>query len=59
MSNGKKTIKTQEKGYIPRALALDILDDVVCRNASPDDRLELYLKKKKLSRFTKRGYRSM
>ena len=45
MSNGKKTIKPQEKGYIPRALALDILDDVVRRNASPDDRLELYLKK--------------
>ena len=46
MSSGKKTIKPQEKGYIPRALALDILDDVVRRNASPDDKLELYLKKK-------------
>mgnify|MGYP001177435853 CR=1 FL=1 len=45
MSPSKKTVKPQEKGYIPRALALDILDEVVCKNVSPDDRLEFYLKK--------------
>ena len=45
MSPTKKTVKSQEKGYIPRALALDILDEVVRKNVSPDDRLEFYLKK--------------
>ena len=45
MSPAKKIIKHQEKGYIPRALALDILDEVVRKNVSPDDRLEFYLKK--------------
>ena len=45
MSPTKKTVKPQEKGYIPRELALDILDEVVRRNVSPDDRLEFYLKK--------------
>ena len=45
MSPVKKIIKHQEKGYIPRALALDILDEVVRKNLSPDDRLEFYLKK--------------
>ena len=46
MSNGKKTVKPQEKGYIPRALALDILDDVVRRNASHIISLWFYSKKK-------------
>ncbi|MBU92049.1 MAG: hypothetical protein CML88_00775, partial [Rhodobiaceae bacterium] len=41
----KKTIKTQEKGYISRELALEILDEVVRKNVSPDERLEFYLKK--------------
>ena len=45
MSPAKKIIKHQEKGYIPRALALDILDEVVRKNVRPDDRLEFYLKK--------------
>ena len=45
MSPVKKIIKHQEKGYIPRALALDILDEVVRKNLRPDDRLEFYLKK--------------
>ena len=45
MSPAKKIIKHQEKGYIPRALALDILDQVVRKNVSPDDRLDFYLKK--------------
>ena len=45
MSPAKKIIKHQKKGYIPRALALDILDEVVRKNVSPDDRLEFYLKK--------------
>ena len=41
----KKSIKPQEKGYISRALALEILDEVVRKNESPDERLEFYLKK--------------
>ena len=45
MSAAKKTIKPQEKGYTSRALALEILDEVVRKNVSPDDRLEFYLKK--------------
>tara|TARA_Y100000591_G_C21844285_1_gene707688 strand:- start:511 stop:1839 length:1329 start_codon:yes stop_codon:yes gene_type:complete len=45
MDSAKKTIKTQEKGYLPRALSLDILDDVVRKNGTPDDRLDFYLKK--------------
>ena len=45
MAAAKKTIKPQEKGYIPRELALEILYEVVRKNVSPDDRLEFYLKK--------------